>query len=107
MSQRLANKIALITGAGTGIGAATARGFAEEGALVVLCGRRREPLEGVADEIGKGGGRAQVEPLDESDGEAVNELVRRLVAQHGRHAKVVNDDGLMVPGTVGGLPHRV
>jgi len=107
MSQRLANKIALITGAGTGIGAATARRFAEEGALVVLCGRRREPLQGVADEIGKAGGRAQVEPLDVSDEEAVNELVQRLVDQHDRLDIVVNNAVLMVPGMVDGMTTKV
>src|SRR5690625_7741959 len=97
MSQRLANKIALITGAGTGIGAATARRFDEGGALVVFCGRRREPLQGVADEIGNAGGRAQVESMDVSDEEEVNERVMRLVDQHDRLEDVVNNGVLMVP----------
>lgn len=103
MGQRLENKIALITGAGSGIGAATARRFAEEGALVVLCGRRVEPLQEVADDIGRDGGRAQVEPLDVSDEERVNELVNRLIGQHGRLDIVVNNAVLMVPGMVEGM----
>jgi NAD(P)-dependent dehydrogenase (short-subunit alcohol dehydrogenase family) len=49
---RLEGKVALVTGAGTGIGAATARRFAAEGAQVVVMGRRREPLERVAAEVG-------------------------------------------------------
>ena len=49
---RLTGKVALVTGAGSGIGAATARRFSEEGADVVLMGRRREPLELVAAEVG-------------------------------------------------------
>ncbi|QUR68133.1 SDR family NAD(P)-dependent oxidoreductase [Mycobacterium spongiae] len=52
MSGRLADKIAVISGGGTGIGAATARRFAAEGARVVVTGRRREPIESVAADIG-------------------------------------------------------
>ena len=50
-------KVAVVTGAGSGIGAATALRFAQEGALVVLCGRRIEPLESVAAQIRDAGGR--------------------------------------------------
>lgn len=52
MSTRFAGKTALITGAGTGIGAATARRMAAEGAKVILMGRRAEPLEAVAKDMG-------------------------------------------------------
>jgi meso-butanediol dehydrogenase / (S,S)-butanediol dehydrogenase / diacetyl reductase len=49
---RLDDKVALVSGGGTGIGAATARRLASEGARVVVSGRRPEPLEAVAAEIG-------------------------------------------------------
>ncbi len=52
MSERLQDKVAVITGGGTGIGAATARRFAAAGAKVVVTGRRPEPIEAVAKEIG-------------------------------------------------------
>ena len=57
MSKRLQGKIAFVTGAGSGIGEATALRFAEEGATVVLCGRRIEPLQGVQEKI-RADGRA-------------------------------------------------
>jgi NAD(P)-dependent dehydrogenase (short-subunit alcohol dehydrogenase family) len=58
MALRLQNKVALITGAGTGIGAAAAARFAAEGASVMVCGRRREPLEQVVSSIRAAGGSA-------------------------------------------------
>ena len=49
---RVEGKVAIVTGGGTGIGAATARRFAQEGARVVVSGRREEPVRSVAHEIG-------------------------------------------------------
>lgn len=51
MAFRLRDKVAFVTGGGTGIGAATAIRFAQEGATVVICGRRREPLDAVVASI--------------------------------------------------------
>ena len=60
----LDGKVAWVTGAGTGIGEAAAIALAREGATVVLTGRRKEPLQAVADKIAKAGGKASVQPVD-------------------------------------------
>lgn len=77
---RFSGKTALITGGGTGIGAAVARRMAADGAKVVLAGRRREPLEAVAGEIG--GLAVQV---DAADGASVR---KALGAVHDRYGKI-------------------
>ena len=81
----LKGKVAWVTGAGSGIGEAAALMLAEEGAAVVLTGRRREPREGVAARIeqqgGPGGHNAHVQPGDLTEPEDV-----RRIGDHLRHA---------------------
>ena len=72
--QPLLNKIVWVTGAGSGIGEAAALTLAKAGAAVVLTGRRREPLETVADRIRAEGGTAHVEPGDLMDPDAVKRI---------------------------------
>ena len=60
----LNGQVAWVTGAGTGIGEAGAVELADAGCIVVLSGRRREPLEAVADTIRNAGGTVDIEPLD-------------------------------------------
>ena len=98
MTKRLENKVAIITGAGQGIGAATARRFAEEGASVVLAARRLELLQAVADDIEAAGGTAMARSVDVADEEAVRALVNDTVEQFGKLDIVVNNAVLMVPG---------
>ena len=64
---RMQGKVAFVTGAGTGIGAATAIRLAEEGATVVICGRRKEPLDEVVAQIKAAGGKAEAVQADVSD----------------------------------------
>ena len=92
-AMRLSGKVALITGGGTGIGAATARRFAAEGAMVVVTGRRPEPLALVADEIG---GRAV--PGDTSDPAHAAEAVATAVHAFGGLDIVVASAGIDLGG---------
>lgn len=80
----LDGKVAWITGAGTGIGEATARLLALAGMTVVLSGRRAEPLEDVAETIRSSGGRADVIPLDVADRAAVFDAAATIDHAHGR-----------------------
>ncbi len=89
-------KVAWITGAGSGIGRASAIALALDGAAVVLTGRRREPLEEVAAEITKAGGKAFAEPADAGDAKAVQAVADRIKQKHGRLDILFNNAGLNV-----------
>ena len=91
MSKRLQGKIAFITGAGSGIGEATALRFAEEGATVVLCGRRIEPLQGVQEKIQAQGGQAEIAVADVSDEQAYVGALQATAQRHGRLDILVNN----------------
>ncbi len=78
---RLDGKVAWVTGAGSGIGAASARALAAEGAVVVLSGRRREALEAVAAELP---GRSLLAPCDVTRATEVEAVVGRIRAELGR-----------------------
>jgi NADP-dependent 3-hydroxy acid dehydrogenase YdfG len=90
----LTDRLVWITGAGTGIGAAAARRLARAGCRLVLSGRRPEPLQAMAAEIGD---RAHVVPLDVSDRAAVAEAGGRIAAEHGPVDTLVNNAGINVP----------
>jgi len=79
-SFRLDGKIALVTGAGRGLGAAIAAGFAESGAEIILLGRTREHLEDVSRQIAKSGGRGIVLTCDVTDDVAIREAIGALPA---------------------------
>lgn len=91
MSKRLQGKIAFVTGAGSGIGEATALRFAEEGATVVLCGRRIEPLQGVQEKIRAEGGQAEIAVADVSDEQAYVGALQATAQRHGRLDILVNN----------------
>ncbi len=90
-------RVALITGAGSGVGAAAARAFAREGARVALAGRRREPLAAMAADIEQAGGRALAVGADITQQEDVARLVAACRDQLGGLDVLVNNAGLFQP----------
>jgi NAD(P)-dependent dehydrogenase (short-subunit alcohol dehydrogenase family) len=93
---RLEGKVAIVSGGGTGIGAATATIFTREGSSVAITGRRREPLDQVAERTG-----AMAIPGDTSSGEDVEAAIRVTVDTWGRLDVVVANAGIGLGGSVG------
>ena len=91
---RLKNKVAIITGAGSGIGRETALLFAKEGAKVVITGRTVEKLEGVCREIDKNGGEAIFKSGDVSLREDADEMVKKTINEYGRIDILINNAGV-------------
>jgi NAD(P)-dependent dehydrogenase (short-subunit alcohol dehydrogenase family) len=91
-------KIALVTGAGSGIGKHSALALMRAGWDVALAGRRREALEATAAEAAATGARALVVPADVADEESVRALFARVVQEFGRVDMLFNNAGVNAPG---------
>jgi NADP-dependent 3-hydroxy acid dehydrogenase YdfG len=100
MTPRLTGTVALVTGASSGIGAATARQLAGHGAAVALVARRKDRLDDLATDIGNAGGTAVVVAADITDRTEAQVAVAQTVAQFGRRDILVNNAGLMLLGPV-------
>src|SRR6266853_1165406 len=102
MTSKLAGTAALVTGASSGIGAATARRLAQDGASVTLVARRRDRLPALAADIGKAGGTALAVEADITDRAQAEAAVQQAVQRFGRLDTLVNNAGLMLLGPIAG-----
>jgi NAD(P)-dependent dehydrogenase (short-subunit alcohol dehydrogenase family) len=91
-------KIAMVTGAGTGVGRAAALALAREGWHIVAVGRREAPLGETVEECVRAGGSGSVVPADVSDPASVRALFDRIRADHGRLELLFNNAGAAAPG---------
>ena len=103
MTDRLVDTVALVTGASSGIGEATALALAAEGATVAIAARRRDRLEALAAQIGDDS-RVLVLETDVTDPDQARAMVDRTVAEFGRLDTVINNAGVMLLGPIVGAP---
>jgi len=102
MASALTGTVALVTGASSGIGAATARRLADHGAAVALVARRTARLVDLAAEIDKAGGTTLVVEADITDRTQAEAAVQQTVERFGRLDTLVNNAGLMLLGPIAG-----
>jgi NADP-dependent 3-hydroxy acid dehydrogenase YdfG len=101
MGDRLNGKVAVVTGASSGIGEATVRALVGEGAAVVAGARRKERLEELVERVSHDGGKAIAVKCDVTDEEQAHDLVDRAVEEFGSIDILVNNAGIMLLSTVG------
>jgi NADP-dependent 3-hydroxy acid dehydrogenase YdfG len=104
MAERLDGTVALVTGASSGIGEATALALASLGAQVAVAARRHDRLDDLAERIGAAGGRALVLQTDVTDEEAARAAVEATVGEFGRLDTVIANAGAMLLGPIVDAP---
>jgi NADP-dependent 3-hydroxy acid dehydrogenase YdfG len=101
MSERLDGTVAVVTGASSGIGEATARALASQGATVVAAARRKDRLDDLVKELG---GAATAVECDVTDREQATALIATAIETHGRLDTLVNNAGVMLLGPIVDAP---
>ena len=104
MKATLEGTVVLVTGASSGIGAATAAALAAEGAAVAVAARRRDRLDALAAGLPEQGGTVLVLEADITDGEQAAGAVQRTVDEFGRLDTLINNAGVMLLGPAAGAP---
>jgi NADP-dependent 3-hydroxy acid dehydrogenase YdfG len=104
MAESLKGTVALVTGASSGIGEATARTLAADGATVAMLARRGDRLRALADELRSDGTTTLVLEADIADRQQVEAAVERVVAELGRLDTVINNAGVSFTGPVSDAP---
>jgi NADP-dependent 3-hydroxy acid dehydrogenase YdfG len=104
VSEQLKGTVALVTGASSGIGEATAAALAAHGASVSIIARRRDRLEELAARIRSSGGTALVIEADIAREDQASEAVERTVSELGRLDTLINNAGVMLLGPIVGAP---
>ena len=103
-TQKLNGTVALVTGASSGIGEATAVALAQQGATVAIAARRKDRIDSLAARIADAGGRALAIEADVTAREQAQALVEKTVADLGRLDTLVNNAGVMLLGPAVGAP---
>lgn len=106
LTQDLAGRVAVVTGASSGMGRATALLLASRGARVALLARRKGQLDELAAEIARQGGTALAIATDVTDAASVEAAAATVLREFGNADLVFNNAGLMLPGAIGQQPQR-
>jgi len=99
-AMRLAGKVAIITGAGRGIGYATAMKFGREGATVITCDINADQAQQAARDVTEAGGEAMGFQIDVRDPDSLTSMVEQVVARYGRIDCLVNNAGIVQDSTL-------
>ena len=99
-SQRLAGKVAIITGAGRGIGHATSLKFGAEGAIVIACDINADQAQQTAKDVAEIGAEAMGFPVDVRDTASIARMVEAVVRKYGRIDCLVNNAGIVQDATL-------